>query len=94
MNKCYLLLFLHRRSQTDVDKSSVTEGGEEKNERSVFHSRSIHMFLESLRGTRPGADKNGKTGINRARLLLKKRPVSAATRGCCSTLAKCIWLAW
>ncbi|XP_060741830.1 neuron navigator 3 isoform X1 [Tachysurus vachellii] len=38
------------RSQTDVDKSSVTDGGEQKNEKSVLLSRSIHTSLESLRG--------------------------------------------
>lgn len=49
---CYLLL-VRGRSQTDVDKASVTEGGEGKKERSVLHSKSIHTSLESLQGTRP-----------------------------------------
>ncbi|KAF4094349.1 hypothetical protein AMELA_G00014090, partial [Ameiurus melas] len=38
------------RSQTDVDKTSMTEGGKGKKERSVLHSKSIHTSLESLRG--------------------------------------------
>ncbi|XP_034161746.2 neuron navigator 3 isoform X2 [Pangasianodon hypophthalmus] len=38
------------RSQTDVDKTGVTEEGEGKKERSVLHSKSIHTSLESLRG--------------------------------------------
>ncbi|KAF5904063.1 neuron navigator 2-like isoform X2, partial [Clarias magur] len=38
------------RSQTDVDKTGVTEGGEGKKERSVLHSKSIHTSLESLTG--------------------------------------------
>lgn len=47
------LLLMRRRSQTDVDRTSVTEAGREKKERSVLHSKSIHTSLESLRGTRP-----------------------------------------
>ncbi|XP_053361490.1 neuron navigator 2 isoform X2 [Clarias gariepinus] len=38
------------RSQTDVDKTGMTEEGEEKKERSVLHSKSIHTSLESLTG--------------------------------------------
>lgn len=48
MNKC-CLLFVHHRSQTDVDKSSGLDRVEEK-EKSVLQSKSIHTSLESLRG--------------------------------------------
>ncbi|XP_036423987.1 neuron navigator 2 [Colossoma macropomum] len=41
------------RSQTDMDKTGLMEGGEVKKERSVLHSKSIHTSLESLTGEDP-----------------------------------------
>ncbi|KAF7707641.1 hypothetical protein HF521_018859 [Silurus meridionalis] len=38
------------RSQTDVDKSGMSEGGEWNKERSNLRSKSIHTSLESLKG--------------------------------------------
>lgn len=46
------LFLMHRRSQTEVDKTGVVEGGEGNKDRSFLHSKSIHTSLESLRGTR------------------------------------------
>ncbi|KAL7885388.1 hypothetical protein AOLI_G00056830 [Acnodon oligacanthus] len=41
------------RSQTDMDKTGLMEGGDVKRERSVLHSKSIHTSLESLTGEDP-----------------------------------------
>ncbi|XP_049339950.1 neuron navigator 2 isoform X2 [Astyanax mexicanus] len=41
------------RSQTDMDKTGLVEGGEVKKEKSVLHSKSIHTSLESLTGEDP-----------------------------------------
>uniref|UniRef100_A0A3B4D244 Calponin-homology (CH) domain-containing protein n=1 Tax=Pygocentrus nattereri TaxID=42514 RepID=A0A3B4D244_PYGNA len=41
------------RSQTDMDKTGLMEGGDVKKERSVLHSKSIHTSLESLTGEDP-----------------------------------------